>query len=155
MWLSWIGAGLGAHHGDIGGGEVITSAQYGVPGSLGERVCKAVAEIQPGWMTSFAVAAPAAHRPGGQVCINRHDVDLRVAEKTVDNILPSGPEPGLDDDAQLDADGGWHQPGDSVLQVSREFVAPRFAENDRYGCRGVNDKAPAHWLRQRGRPTSS
>ena len=154
-WLRWIRPGPGAHHSNIGGGEVITHAQHGVPGSLGELVCEAVTGIQPGWMTPFAISPPAAHCPGCQVCVNRHDVDLRITEEPVDNILPGRPEPGLDDDAQLDADSGWHQPGDGVLQVGRELVAPRFAEDDRYGCRGVDDKAPARRLRQRGRPASS
>ena len=113
--LRWISPALGAHHSNIGGGKVITDAQYGVPGSLGERVCEAVTEIQPGWMTPFAISPPAAHRPSGQVCINRHDVDLRVTEEPVDNVLPSRPEPGLNDDAQFDADGGGHQPGKGVL----------------------------------------
>ena len=81
---------LGAHHSNIGGGEVITCAQYGVPGSLGERVCEAVTEIQSGWMTPFAISPPAAHRPGGQVCVNGHDVDLRVTEESVDDVLPAG-----------------------------------------------------------------
>ena len=114
-WLRWIMPGPGAHHSNIGGGEVITDAQYGVPGSLGERVCEAVTEIQPGGMTPLAISSPAAYRPGGQVCVNRHDVDLRVTEESVDDVLPSRPEPGLDDDAQLDADGGRHQPGEGVL----------------------------------------
>jgi hypothetical protein len=126
-----------------------------VPGSLGERVCEAVTEIQPGWMTPFAISPPAAHRPCGQVCVNRYDVDLRVTEEPVDNVLPSRPEPDLNDDAQLDTDGSRHQPREGVLQVDRELVAPRFAEDDRYGCRGVDDKAPARRLRQRGRPASS
>ncbi len=115
LWLRWVTPGLGAHHGYIGRGEVITDAQYGVPGSLGERVCEAVTEIQPGWMMPFAISPPAAHRPDGQVCVNGHDVDLRVTEESVDNVLPSRPEPGLDDDAQLDTDGGRHQPGEGVL----------------------------------------
>ena len=85
-------------------------------------------------MTSFAVSPPAAQRPSGQVCVNGHDVDLRVTEKPVDNILPGRPEPGLDDDAQLDADSGWHQAGQGVLQVDRQLIAARFAEDDRYGC---------------------
>ena len=80
---------LGTHHSNIGGGEVITCAQYGVPGSLGERVCEAVTEIQSGWMTPFAISPPAAHRPGGQVCVNGHDVDLRVTEEPVDDVLPA------------------------------------------------------------------
>ena len=144
-----------SHHSNIGRGEVITGAQYGVPSSLGERVREAVTEIQPGGMTSCAVSPPAAHRPGGQVRVNGHDVDLRVTEEPVDDILPGRPEPGLDDDAQLDTDGGGHQPGEGVLQAGRQLVAARFAEDDRYGCRGVDDKAPARRLRQRGRPASS
>jgi hypothetical protein len=114
-WLRWIGPALEARHSNIGGGEVITGAQYGVPGSLGERVCEAITEIQSGWMTPFAISPPAAHGPGGQVCVNRHDVDLRVTKEPVDNVLPSGPEPGLDGDAQLDTDGGRHQPREGVL----------------------------------------
>ena len=106
-------------------------------------------------MTSFAVSPPAAHRPGGQVCVNGHDVDFRVTEKSVDNILPGRPEPGLDDDTQLDTDSGWHQPGKSIFQVVRKLVAPRFGEDDGYGRRSVNDKAPTHRLRQRGKPASS
>ena len=39
--------------------------------------------------------------------------------------------------------------------ADREFIAPRFAEDDRHGCRRVDDKAPARRLRQRGRPASS
>ena len=113
--LRRIGPGLRAHHGYIGRGEVITGAQYGESSSLGERVCEAVTEIQPGWMTPFAISPPAAHRPGGQVRVNGHDVDLRVTEEPVDNVLPSRPEPGFDDDAQLDTDGGRHQPGEGVL----------------------------------------
>ncbi len=156
-WLLRIGPGLElrAYHDNIGRGEVITGTQNGVPGSLGERVCEAVAKIQPGRMMSFAVSPPAAHRPGGQVCVNGHDVDLRIAEKPIDNILPGGPEPGLDDDAQFDADGGWHQPGESIFQVDRKLIAPPFGEDDRHCRRSVNDKAPVPRLRQRGRPASS
>jgi hypothetical protein len=150
-----MGPGLGAHHSSVGRGEVIADAQHRVPSSFSERVCEAVTEIQPGWMTSFAVSPPAAHRPGGQVCVNGHDVDLRVTEKPVDNVLACRPESGLDDDAELDADSGWHQPGEGVLQVDCKLVAPRLAEDDGYGCRGVNDEAPARRLRQRGRPASS
>ncbi|MGD0609284.1 MAG: hypothetical protein ABSA53_37610 [Streptosporangiaceae bacterium] len=36
-WLRWIRLGLEAHHSTIGRGEVITDAQYGVPGSLGTK----------------------------------------------------------------------------------------------------------------------
>jgi hypothetical protein len=66
-------------------------------------------------MTPFAISPPAAHRPGCHVCVDRHDVDLRVTKEPVDNVLPGGPEPGLNDDAQLDADGGRHQPREGVL----------------------------------------
>jgi hypothetical protein len=106
-------------------------------------------------MTPFAISPPAAHRPSGQVCVNGHDVDLGVTEEPVDNVMPSWPEPGLDDDAQLDTDGGRHQPGEGVLQVDCELIAPRFAQDDRYGCRSVDDKALARRVRQRGRPASS
>ena len=153
--LRRVGPGLRAHHGYIGRGEAITDAQNRVPRSLGERVCEAVAKIPPGRVTSFAVSPPVAHRPGGQVCVNGHDVDLRVTEKPVDNILADRPEPGLDDDAQLDADSGWHQPGESIFQLDRKLVASRFGEDDPCGRRSVNDKAPLPRLRQRGRPAAS
>lgn len=149
------GPGRRAHHSNIGGSKVITDAQYGVPGSLGECVCEAITEIQPGWMTPFAISPPAAHRPGCQVCVNRHGVDLRVTEEPVNDVLPSRPQPGLNDDAQLDADGGRHQPREGVFQVDRELIAPGFAEDDCYCCRRVDDKAPTRRLRQRGRPASS
>jgi hypothetical protein len=70
-----------------------------VSGSLGERVTEAVAEIEPGRMPSLAVSPPAARRAGGQIHVYGHDVDLRVAKEPVDNVLPGGPQPGLDDDA--------------------------------------------------------
>ena len=101
---------------------------------LGERVRKAVAEIKPSWMPPFAIPAPAAHGSGGEVGVYGHDVDLRVTEEAVHNVLPGRPEPGLDDDAEFDTDGGRHQPGQGALKVSREFVAPRLTEDDRHGC---------------------
>ena len=144
-----------AHNSDVGRGEVIAGAQHGVPGPVGECVREAVAEIERGRMPSLAVSPPAAHRPGRQVCVNRHDVDLRVTKEPVDNVLPSGPEPGLNDDAQLDADGGRHQPDEGIFKVGRKFFAASFAEDDRNGCRCIDDKAAVCWLCQRGRPASS
>jgi hypothetical protein len=121
-WLRWIRPVLGAYHSNIGGGEVITDAQYGVPGSLGERVCEAITEIQPGGMTPFAISPPAAHRPGGQVCINRHDVDLRVTEEPVPGCLAcssraqlsSGPWPR----------GRWWPAGIRIAVASRTRALP-------------------------------
>jgi hypothetical protein len=106
-------------------------------------------------MPSFAISPPAAHRTIGQVCIDGHDVNLCVTKKPVDDILPSGPQPGLDDDAQLDANGGWHQPGEGILKVGGEFFATWLAQDDCYGRRGVDDKAAPFRPGQRGRPTSS
>ena len=88
-------------HGDAGRGEVVAGAEHGVPGPLGERVREAVAEVERGWMPSLAVSPPPAHRTGRQLLIDGDDVDLRIAEKPVDDILPGRPEAGLDDDAQL------------------------------------------------------
>jgi hypothetical protein len=106
-------------------------------------------------MPPLAVSPPAAHRTGGQVRINRDDLDLCVTKKPVDNVLPGRPQPSLDNDAQLDADGGWHQPGEGILKVYRKFFAPRLAEDDRHGRRRIDDKAPPCRFRQRGRPVSS
>jgi hypothetical protein len=146
---------MGAHHGDVGFGEVISCAQHGVPSSLGQGVCEAVPEVQPSRMPSFAITTPAAHRSGGQVCVYGHDIDLRVTHEAVDDILSGRPEPGLDDDAQFDADCGRHQADDGILKMAREFVGPPFTKNDCHRRRRVDDKAPAPRLRQRGRPTSS
>jgi hypothetical protein len=49
-----------------------------------------------------------AHRARGQVRIYRHDVDLRVPEEPVNDVLPRRPQPSLDDDAEFDADRGRH-----------------------------------------------
>jgi hypothetical protein len=106
-------------------------------------------------MASLAISSPAAHRTGSQVCIDGHDVDLRVTKEPVDNVLPGRPQPSLDDDAQLDAYSGRHQPGESSLQANRKLIASRLAEDDRHGCRRIDDKAPARRLGQRGRPASS
>ena len=59
-----------------------------MPGPLSERVRETVAEIEPGRMPSLAISPPAAHRTGGQVRIDGHDVDLGVTEEPVDNVLP-------------------------------------------------------------------
>jgi hypothetical protein len=92
-------------------------------------------------MAPLAISPPAAHRPGGQVRIDGHDVDLCVTKEPVDNVLPGRPQPGFDDDAQLDVDGGRHKPGDGILQVQRKLLASRLAKDDRYGCRRIDDKA--------------
>ena len=81
-----------------------------MPGPLGKRVREAVAEVERGPMPSLAVSPPPAHRAGRQILIDSNDVDLRIAEKPVYDILPSGPKAGLDDDAQLNPDGSRHQP---------------------------------------------
>jgi hypothetical protein len=106
-------------------------------------------------MVPFAISPPAAHRTGSQVCIDGHDLDLRVTKEPFDNVWPGWPQPGFEDDAQLDAYGGRHQPGKRILEVGRKFLASGFAEDDRHGGRRVDDKAPARWVRQRGRPASS
>jgi hypothetical protein len=66
-------------------------------------------------MGPLAISPPAAHRTGGQVRIDGHDVDPCVTKEPVDDVLAGGPQPGLDDDAQLDANGGRHQPGEGIL----------------------------------------
>ncbi len=106
-------------------------------------------------MPPLAVSPPATHRTGGQVRINRDDVDLCVTKKPFDNILPGRPQPGLDNDAQLDPGGGWHQPGKGVLKTRRKFFAPRLAEDDRHSRRRIDDQAPPGGFRQRGKPVSS
>ncbi len=88
-----------------------------MPGPVSQRVGEAVAEIKPGWMPSLSVSPPAANRTVGQVGIDRHDVHLGVAQEPVNNILPGRPQPSLDDDAQLDAYGGWHQPDEGFFKM--------------------------------------
>ena len=105
-------------------------------------------------MTALAISPPAAYCPSSQVCIDWHDIDLRVTQKPVNNVLPSGPQPGFDDDPQLDAYSGRHQPGKSILKVNRKLLASRLAEDNRHRCRRIDDKALRR-LRQRGRPASS
>ena len=83
-------------------------------------------------MPPFAVSPPAAHSPGSQVRVDGHDVNLRVSEEPVDDILSGRPQPSLDDDAKLDADDGRHQPDKGMLQMRREFVGARLAQDDRY-----------------------
>jgi len=149
-----------AQHGDAGRGEVVACAEHGVPGALGERVREAVAEVERGWMPSLAVSAPPAHRAGRQFLIVGDDVDLRITEKPLYDILPGRPESGLDDDAQLNPDGSGHQPDQGMLKVGGEILASRLAEDNGHARRRVNDKAPAalrlrRRLRQLGRPASS
>ena len=71
------------------------------------------------------------------------------------NVLPGRPQPGLDDHAQLDATGGWHQPDEGIFKMGGKFFAARLGEDDRYGRRRIDDKAPRHRLCQRGRPVPS
>ena len=106
-------------------------------------------------MPPFPISPPAAHCTVGQVRIDGHDVHLCVTEEPVDDIMPGRPQPSLDDNAQLDTYGGWHQPDEGILKVTREFLATRLAEDDRYGSRRIDDKAPLRRLGQRGRPASS
>ena len=101
-------------------------------------------------MPSFAVSPPAAHRPGGKIRVDGHDVNLCVAKESVNNVLPGRPQPSLDDDAQLNTDSGGHQPGESLLEAGGKYIAPRLAEDDRHGRRGINDKAPPSRFCQRG-----
>jgi hypothetical protein len=102
-----------------------------MPRSLSECVSEAVSEVERGRVPPPAISPPATHCASGEVSIDGHDVDLRVAKEAVDNVLPGGPQPSLDDDAQLDADGGWHQPGEGVLKAGCKFFAARLAEDDR------------------------
>src|SRR6185437_3029665 len=97
--LCRIRSRLWPYHGDIGHGEVIADAQHRMSSPLGQGVGEAVTEVQPGWMPPFAKPAPAAHRPDGQVFVYGHDVDLRVTEEAVNDVLPGRPQPGLDHDA--------------------------------------------------------
>ena len=106
-------------------------------------------------MPPLAVSPPPAHRTVGQIRIDGHDVHLCVTKEPLDNVLPGRPQPGLDDDAQLDADGGRHQADKGLLKAGRKFFATRLAEDDRYGRRRIDDKAPRRRPRQRGRPVSS
>ena len=106
-------------------------------------------------MPPLPISPPAAHRTVGQIAIDGHDVHFRVTKEPVDDVLPGGPQPGLDYDAQLDAYGGRHQPDEGILKMGSKFFAARLAEDDRYGRRRIDDKAPRRRLRQRGRPASS
>jgi hypothetical protein len=109
-------------------------------------------------MPALAVPPPPAHRPGRQLLIDGDDVDLRITEKPVYDILPCWPEPGLDDDAQLNPDGSGHQPDQGMLKAGGKIIAPWLAEDHGYAPRRVNDEAPAALRRrlgQRGRPAPS
>jgi hypothetical protein len=104
---------------------------------------------------SPAGCRPFPYRTVSQVRIDGHDVQLRVTKEPVDDVLPGRPQPSLDDDTQLDPNGGRHQPDEGILQVGRQFFAARLAEDDRYRRRRIDDKAPSRRLGQRGRPISS
>jgi len=145
----------GSDHGDVRRREIVAGAQHGVPGPVGERVGEAVAEIEPGRMPPLAVSPPPAHRTVGQIRIDGHDVDLRVTKESLDNVLPGRPQPGLDDDTQLDSDGGRHQADKGILKAGRKFFATRLGQDDRYGRRRIDDQAPLRRPCQRGRPVSS
>ena len=134
----------GPYHGDPGCGEVIACAQDGVAGLLGERVSEAVAEIQPGQVPAFAVLPPAAHRAGGQVRVDGHDVDACVTQEAVDDILAGRPQPGLDDDAQLDADGGSF-PADMSTGQARFVVT-----DDLLRCPAIGNRQGGHFGSQAG-----
>jgi hypothetical protein len=107
----------------------------------------------------LAVPPPPAHRTGRQLLIDGDDVDLRITEKAVYDILPGRPQAGLDDDAQLNPDGSGHQPDQGMLEVGGEILASRLAEDHGYARRCVNDKAPTTLRLRRqgqlGRPASS
>lgn len=94
-------------------------------------------------MPSLAVSPPPADRAGRQFLIDGHDVDLRITEKPVYDILPGRPESGLDDDAQLKPDGSGHQPDQGILKMGGEILASWLAEDHGYARRRVNDKASA------------
>ena len=106
-------------------------------------------------MPSLPVSPPAAHGTLGQVGIDGHDVHLGIAQEPAGNILPGRPEPNLDDDAQLDPYGGWHQPDKSIFKMSGKLVAARLGEDDRNDRRRINDEAAAPRHGQRGKPVSS
>ena len=92
----------------------------GCPVRSASAYVKQVAQIEPGWMPSFAASLPAAHRPGGKIRVDGHDVNLCVAKESVDNVLPGRPQPSLDYDAQLNTDSGGHQPGESLPRGGRQ-----------------------------------
>ena len=125
-------AGGRTQHGDAGRCEVVPGAEHGVPGPLSERVREAIAEVERGRMPSLAVSPPPAHRAGRQLLIDGDDVDLRITEKPVYDILPGRPEAGLDDDAQLNPDGSGHQPDEGMLKAGGEILASRLAEDHGY-----------------------
>jgi len=132
-----------ANHWNVGRGEIVASAQHGMSSPLRERVSEAVPEVESGRMPSFAVSAPATHCTCGQVGVYRHDVDLCVPLEPVDYVLPGRPQPGLDDNPELDKDGRRHQPDEGVLQVGGKVLAAWFAEDHRDGRRRIDDEASA------------
>lgn len=124
-------------------------------GSLGEGVAEAVPEVQSGWVPALTETSPAAHGASGQVRVDRDYLDLRVTEEPLDHVLACRPEPGFDDDAQLDADRGRHETGDGTFEMLGELLSACLPEDDGDRSRGVDDNTPARALRQRGRPASS
>ncbi len=106
-------------------------------------------------MPPLSVSPPAAHRTVGQVSIDGHNVDLRVAKKPVDNVLPGRPQPSLDHHAQLDTYGSRHQPDEGIFQMAGKLFATRLGEDDRYGRGRIDDKALLRRPCHRGKPASS
>lgn len=54
--------------------------------SLGERIAEAVAEVQFGWVPALAESSPSAHGAGGQVRVNRDDLDLSVTKEPLPGV---------------------------------------------------------------------
>jgi hypothetical protein len=109
-------------------------------------------------LAALAVPGPGAQGASGLLGVEGHDVDLGVPDEPVDDVLAGRPLAGLDDecaDAQLDTDGGRHHPADRALELGCELLAPRLAEDDGHGRRGVDHGAPRRRLAQRGTPDSS
>jgi hypothetical protein len=104
---------------------------------------------------ALAISPPATHCTSGEVRIRRHNVDLCVAKEALNNILPDWPQPSIDDDAQLDADSGRHQPGEGFLKAGCKFFATQPPEDDCDSRRCIDHQIRPDWFRQRGRPASS
>jgi hypothetical protein len=98
---------------------------------------------------SVAAKSSPVHNTGCPVLsasayVNGHHVHLCVTKEPVDHVLPGRPQPSLNDDAQLDAYGGRHQPDEGILKVGRNLVATRLAGDDRHGSR---TSRRVDWLR--------
>src|SRR5580692_644313 len=110
-------------------------------------------------MPPLAVSPPPTYRTSRQLLIDSDDVDLRITEKPVYDILPGRPKAALDDNAQLNPDGSGHQPNQGMLKVDGELLASWLTEDHGYARRRVNDEAPAalrlRRLGQLGTPASS